>query len=85
MNKQLLMFPIIFITVGGCSGSDDTASQQSSNEAVSGAEKAAPTKVAPSNPFSTQINALDTAKMVGKAAQKSIDTNQQKLEDARDN
>ena len=81
MNKQLLILPIIFIAISGCSGSDDTASQPSSTEAVSATEKATPKKVSPSNPFSTQINALNTAKQVGKAAQESIDANQKKMED----
>jgi len=79
MNKYLLMLPIAFIAVGGCSSEEDIPAPKSPGMIT---EQAAPKKISPDNAFSTQINALDTAKMVGAAAQKSIDNNQQKLDDA---
>ena len=80
MKKSRFIFLLPLFVIGACSSSDDTATQETSS---ANTEKAAPKKVSSDNPFSTQINALDTAKMVGAAAQKSIDSSQQKLEDAK--
>ena len=80
MIKYLLILLIAFIAIGGCSNSDDTATQATTDKAF---DKTAPIKISKDNPFSGQVEALNAAKAVGAAAQQSIDKNQQKLEDAK--
>ncbi len=80
MNKYLSIFSITFLVMAGCSSEEDIPTPKTPSTST---EQAAPKKVSQDNPFSTQINALDTAKMVGAAAQKSVDNNQQKLQDAK--
>ena len=80
--KNLL--PLLFtplLMIGGCSSSDNSATSEKASETT---QTTSPRKISKDNVFSTQINALDTAKMVGTAAQKSVDRNQQKLEEAKD-
>jgi len=76
---QFILFLPLFI-IGGCSSSEDTATQETSDKAF---DKTAPIKISKDNPFSGQVEALNAAKAVGAAAQQSIDKNQQKLEDAK--
>lgn len=80
MNYRFLLLIPIFL-ISACSSSDEAA-PTSSTETTEAAAKAEPKKISPNNPFATQINALDTAKLVGNAAQQSVDSSQQKLEDA---
>ncbi len=83
MNKHL---PILFtslIAISGCSESTDTATQDTSAGTTATTEKAAPKKMSADNPFASQVDALNAAKAAGSAAQKSIDSNQQKLEDVK--
>lgn len=81
MKYQLILL-LSFFTIGGCSNDDEMPAPKTTEEASAPTEQAAPKKISDDNPFATQINALDTAKLVGKAAQESIDSSQQKLEDA---
>lgn len=77
MNYRFLLLIPIFL-ISACSSSDEAAPTSSAETTT----KAEPKKISPNNPFATQINALDTAKLVGNAAQQSVDSSQQKLEDA---
>ncbi|MCK5263066.1 MAG: hypothetical protein KAJ92_05235 [Gammaproteobacteria bacterium] len=79
MKKSQFIFLLPLLLISACSSSDNSATQEASN---TDAEKANP-KISSDNPFSTQIDALNTAKSVGKAVQKSVDQNYQKLEDER--
>ena len=79
MKKSPFIFLLPLLLIGACSSGDNSATQEASN---TDAEKAKP-KISSDNPFSTQIDALNTAKSVGKAVQKSVDQNYQKLEDER--
>lgn len=88
MNKTLSILAIAFFAIVGCSSSDDAATPTTSSADTKKIEttttqKAAPVQVSPSNPFSTQINALNAAKQVGAAADESIDKHQQALEAAQ--
>lgn len=74
----ILLLPVFCLSA--CSSSDDSAAPETPKAST---EKVK-TKISPDNPFSTQINALGTAKLVGKAAQESVDRNQKKLEAAQD-
>ena len=79
MKKSQFIFLLPLLLISACSSSDNSATQETSN---TNTEKAKP-KISPDNPFSTQIDALNTAKSVGKAVQKSVDQNYQKLEEER--
>lgn len=77
MKYQLILLLSVF-TIAGCSSDDDIPTPTT----PAATEQATPKKISDDNPFATQVNALDTAKMVGEAAQKSIDANQQMLDEA---
>ncbi|MCW8830980.1 MAG: hypothetical protein OQK32_05595 [Gammaproteobacteria bacterium] len=76
--RLALLLPLFAI---GCSDDNDLPAPKTNDEA-SASTQAAPKKISDDNPFATQVNALGTAKAVGAAAQKSIDANQQKLDEA---
>ena len=84
MKKSRFIFLLPLFIISACSSSNDTATQETSSADTAVTEKTTPTKVGADSPFSAQIDALGTAKLVGAAAQKSIDSRQQILEDAKD-
>ena len=82
MYKYLPALLTALIALSGCSESADTSAQQT--PVVDNADEATqPHKISQDNPFSTQVNALNTARAVSSAAQQSIDSNQQQLQDSQ--
>lgn len=81
----LLLLP--FFVVGACSsGNDAPSSESAKKEATSQtqapANQAAPQEVSSDNPFSTQLNTLESAKQVSGAASSTIDKQQQELDNS---
>lgn len=72
-----------FLIIGACSDDNEIPAPKTATPAT-GSEAAAPAKTNPSSPFSAQLEALGTAKLVSQSAQESIDKSQQSLEDAKD-
>ena len=68
MKYHFLVFIPFFIIAACSSGEDDTA----------------PAQTTPDSPFSTQLNALESAKQVSGAATESINQHQHALEAAKD-
>ena len=81
--KYLIILCLPLLAISGCSDKDEIPTPKTP-AATTSTQQAEPAKISPSNPFSTQLNALETAKQVSGAAQQSIDDNQQKLEQASD-
>lgn len=81
--KYPLILILPFLAISGCSDKDEIPTPQTPAASTT-SQQAAPVKTSPNNPFGTQLNALETAKQVSGAAQQSIDSNQQKLEQAAD-
>lgn len=77
MSKYLTILVFTFAGLSGCNNTDDVATQEADKV---DAEKTTKKAVEQNSPFSRQLNALETAKQVGDAAQKTIDLNQQKLD-----
>lgn len=85
MKKSPFIVFLPLFLIGACSSDNDAPiPEASSTEAVKTqimpAETAAPQQVSPSNPFSTQLNALESAKQVSGAANSTIDKHQQELD-----
>lgn len=71
-----------FLALAACSSDDAPSMPDTSSTDTAPSVAASPQKVSDDNVFKTQLDALDTAKLVGKAAQESIDRNQKALEEA---
>ncbi|MDH5711695.1 MAG: hypothetical protein OEZ15_08550 [Gammaproteobacteria bacterium] len=82
MYRYLPLLVTAFIITSGCSDSADTQSQQTSTDNTA-TKTTQPHKISQDNPFSTQVNALDAARAASESAQQSIDSDQQRLEDAQ--
>lgn len=81
--SALLFLPLLMLTA--CSSSEDASTQAPVEAPVKSTEAPPETiKISKDNVFSGQVEALNAAKAVGAATQKSIDANQKKLEQARD-
>lgn len=79
ITRLIALLP--FLALAACS-SDDAPSVPKTSNTDTAPSVAANPKVSDGNVFKSQLDALDTAKLVGKAAQESIDKNQKALEEA---
>ncbi len=79
ITRLIALLP--FLALAACF-SDDAPVAETSNTDTAPAVEATPKTVSDDNVFKSQLDALGTAKLVGKAAQESIDKNQQALEEA---
>lgn len=87
MKYRFILFIPLF-AISACSSSDNSTpavpSVSTTATETETTQKPASKQVSPSNPFSTQINALESAKQVSGAANETINKQQQALEAAKD-
>ena len=84
MQYRFILLFIPFFAISACSSTDDSApavpSVTTTTTETATTQKPASKQVSPSNPFSTQINALESAKQVSGVANETINKQQQELD-----